>query len=110
MDRLFRTKNLEDILSSVKRNIIEEIRAENDEYLANTNTEEYLNYIYNKYAIEHVKLLEDNITTTSKQGLVKRYNYFDQKSIYVDGIILDIIVPFEGEVIIKSQYILYKCS
>ena len=45
MDRLFRTKNLEDILSSVKRNIIEEIRAENDEYLANTNTEEYLNYI-----------------------------------------------------------------
>ena len=111
MDRLFRTKNLEDILSSVKRNIIEEIRAENDEYLANTNTEEYLNYIYNKYAIEHVKLLEDNITTTSKQGLVKRYNYFDQKSIYVDGIILDIIVPFEGEgIILLSKANTYSTS
>lgn len=97
MDRLFRTKNLEDILAEVKRNIIKEISNENDEYLSNTNTEEYLDYIYNKYAIEHVKLLEDQITTDSKQGLVKRYSYFEEQFIDVDGIILDIIVPFEGE-------------
>lgn len=97
MDSLFRTKNLEEILSSIKRKIIEEICTENDEYLTNTNTEEYLNYIYNKYAIEPVKLLENEIKTTPKQGLVKRYNYFDKVMIDVEGFIVDITVPFEGE-------------
>ena len=97
MERLFRTKNLEDILAEVKRNIIKEISNENDEYLSNTNTEEYLDYIYNKYAIEHVKLLEDQITTTSKQGLVKRYNYFDKEMMDIEGFIVNIIIPFAGE-------------
>ena len=44
-----------------------------------------------------MKLLEDNITTTSKQGLVKRYNYFDKEMMDIEGFIVNIIIPFEGE-------------
>lgn len=97
MNKLFVNRNLKTILKGIEARIISHINAENDNYIANVDYDDYIKFIYEEYKVEKIVLREDCISCNSKQGLIETYNEYYSQIRYVDGIITDIIIPFNGE-------------
>lgn len=97
MGMLFINRDLNTILKGVEARIISHINAEDDNYIANVNFDDYVNYIYEEYKIEKIILHENSICCESKQGMIETFNERYTRTITVDGIITDVMIPFSGE-------------
>lgn len=96
MEILFRDYKLDDILTKKREAIIDAISSEKDEYLASINIDEYLEYIYAKFKIENIVLDENAKTCEVKQTKNRVYSQILRKYVEVDGVTLQISIPFVG--------------
>ena len=93
---LFRNYNLADIIEHQKREMLAKINNEENEYLANINIENYLEYLYATYKMDCPLIQEDKIYYEQHEGKIERYNQFYSEIGYIDGIVINVYVPFVG--------------
>lgn len=93
---LFRNYELSDIIDTQKRTIISKINNEENEYLANINIEEYLEYLYATFKMNCPLIQENKIYYEQQEGEIERYNQFYSEIGYIDGVIINVYVPFIG--------------
>lgn len=93
---LFRNYELSDIIDTQKRTIISKINNEENEYLVNINIEEYLEYLYATFKMNCPLIQENKIYYEQQEGEIERYNQFYSEIGYIDGVIINVYVPFIG--------------
>lgn len=93
---LFRNYELSDIIDTQKRTIISKINNEENEYLVNINIEEYLKYLYATFKMNCPLIQENKIYYEQQEGEIERYNQFYSEIGYIDGVIINVYVPFIG--------------
>lgn len=93
---LFRNYELSDIIDTQKRTIISKINNEENEYLANINIEEYLEYLYATFKMNCPLIQENKIYYEQQEGEIERSNQFYSEIGYIDGVIINVYVPFIG--------------
>ena len=74
-----------------------------DQDILNLDKEEFKNYYYNKYYIEPINILDDQITNDIEKTQIEKYNpfyesfgYGEQRTFLVDGYKINYNIPFEG--------------
>lgn len=93
---LFRNYELSDIIDTQKRTIISKINNEENEYLVNINIEEYLEYLYATFKMNCPLIQENKIYYEQQEGEIECYNQFYSEIGYIDGVIINVYVPFIG--------------
>lgn len=93
---LFRNYELSDIIDTQKITIISKINNEENEYLVNINIEEYLEYLYATFKMNCPLIQENKIYYEQQEGEIERYNQFYSEIGYIDGVIINVYVPFIG--------------
>lgn len=96
-NRLFSSFDLDQMLAQINQRIINKINNENNEYLANININDYLDYIQSEFEIVCPILDEENCTYEKEQRPVEKYNQFYSEIGYVDGVVIKVFIPFEGD-------------
>ena len=94
---LFSTYSLSDITARREQGIKSEIQNEKNDYIANVNQEEYLQYIQSKYEMHPPVLQKDKISCTQRECSIEKFDQFFSKTVYVDGIQVRVTIPFVGE-------------
>ncbi len=94
---LFNTFILDDYLNKQKQNMLSRISREDKAYLASINIDEYLTYLQNSYEISLPIIDESNIYIDKKEQMVERYDHFDCILRKVDGIVINVFIPFQGD-------------
>lgn len=94
---LFCNYNLRDLLESKKQDLLRKIDNEQSEYLANVNVDNYLEYLYNEFEMQLPIIDEDNIVIDQHEGKVERYNPSYTYINYVDGVVMYILIPYQGD-------------
>lgn len=90
-------------LNNLKIQIKKDIESFSDEKIINSDLEEWLVYLVDKYSIEPIELYLDDISQELSRTKVKKYNHFYQSGGYepqfysIDGYKITFSIPFVGD-------------
>ena len=94
---LFNNWHLKDFLDSRKRDLLSSIDNEKLEYLASVDQKEYLDYKISEFEIQIPTIDEDNIEIDQREQRVERHNEFYTRIGYVDGVVMHVLIPYDGD-------------
>lgn len=94
---LFNNYYLRDVLESKKQDLLRKIDNESSEYFANVNIDDYLEYLYSEFEMQTPTIDEDNIEINQHEEKVERYNETYTRIGYVDGVVMNILIPYTGD-------------
>ena len=100
---LFDEGELQDVLRQREAKMYQEIEGYERGYILNATVDDLANYLEQKYRLEPIKLLTDNIVADTGEAKVdvsrdpNRYIRDRNKPFYIDGTYVSIEIPFEGD-------------
>lgn len=86
-----------------KGEIRKEIESQNSNYILNVNENDYIQYIYDKYFIKPIILLDEEISILEQKEIDielardQRWSIYNNTSHFIKGLSITFEVPFEGE-------------
>lgn len=102
--QLFNRKDAHVYLEEKKKELQKEILQIPDKDILTLNIEDFVNYFYDKFYIQPLKILKDEISSTLEKTKIERYNPFyrdfqgyEPKTFLVDGYRINYTIPFEGD-------------
>ena len=101
--KLFNKKSTTDYFESKTNELKKEVSNISDGEIMTCNIEEWVNYLYSKYEIQPIVLLESNKTESIEREKIKKYNMFYRYNSYepeyflVDGVKIKYKIPFDGD-------------
>lgn len=100
---LFNDGELQDVLRQREGKMYQEIEGYERNYILNVSVDDLCNYLQQKYRMEPIKLLTDNIVADTGETKVdvsrdpNRWIRDRDKPFYIDGTYISFEVPFEGD-------------
>jgi hypothetical protein len=100
---LFSNGHLSEFLSEQENRLLNEIEDFKEDYLLNTNFDELLKYLKDKYSLEPLKLDEEKIETDRGETMVDIRNssfrgfYDSDRTSHVKGTLIKFFIPFSGD-------------
>lgn len=92
MFELFSGEETRVYFEKISKKIESEISSMTDEEITSCDFDEWSNYLYDKYEIDHIVIFEESTTNSIDKTTVKKYNHFyrdlpyQQEYYYVDGV------------------------
>lgn len=100
---LFHKYDLRAVMANNEQKMNSEIDAYNSNRLLNTSTEDLAKYFIDKYSIEPIKILEENISVAQEETKIdvsrdpERYFFYQDGPHYISGTAVIFEVPFTGD-------------
>lgn len=101
MEKLFSTYDLRSTLEEVISKITNEIQTKDKDYILNINEEEYVNYLYEKYKVDNIFLLEEKVYITNLEKMIPAEDFPYSFNVYrgkkYSKPVIQYHIPFIGE-------------
>lgn len=101
MEQLFSTYDLRGTLEEILNEIIAEIQHKDKDYILNINEEEYINYLHEKYDVENIYLLDEQIYITNLEKKIPAEQFPWDFNVYAgkkyNKPVIQYHIPFIGD-------------